>query len=73
MAPLPTTRALLESEGYKRMSYTRCQGCKSPMEMWVNPAGRYMPFDPMPQPESVVVAHFATCPNAADFRKSKKR
>lgn len=59
----------MQEAGYKRLSYSRCQGCKRPMEWWITPTGARTPMDPMRLDESPAVSHFATCPKADDFRK----
>jgi hypothetical protein len=71
--PFPATLAELEAAGYTRSSYTRCAGCKAPMENWRTPAGKTIPMNPMVNPEDKAVSHFATCPKAAEFRKRKPK
>ena len=68
----PNTREKLEEAGYSRRCFTRCQGCNRPMEFWITPAKKTAPFDPMPEPESPAVSHFATCPEADRFTKGKR-
>ena len=68
-APLAENRDLLERAGWKRNNYSRCSGCRAPVEWWTTPKGSRMPMDPMPDPWSAVVSHFATCPHAGLFRK----
>lgn len=67
----PKTRAEMEQYGYVRSAYTRCNGCNAPMEFWRTPAGKNMPMDVMPDPETPAVSHFSTCPKAKEFRKGK--
>lgn len=69
--PFPATREAMEAEGYLRGCYSRCRGCNRPMEFWRTPAGKMIPMDPMDQPDSEAVSHFATCPNATQFRKKR--
>lgn len=70
---LPKTRAELETAGYKVSNYGRCSGCRAAIEWWTTPIGARAPMNPMPHPESEVISHFATCPNANQFRKPAKR
>jgi len=67
----PSTLFALEQSGYRRECYSRCKGCERPMEWWETPGGKRIPMDPMVQPGDAAVAHFATCPKAAEFRKKK--
>lgn len=69
---LPTTRQALEDAGYKRSNYSRCQGCRVPIEWWITPSGARMPWDHMPYPESAAVSHWATCTTVDKFRKKKE-
>jgi hypothetical protein len=68
----PETRELMQEAGYKRLYYTRCRGCRGPMEWWVTPNQKRIPMNPMAWPHSPAVSHFATCPKADDFRKQAK-
>jgi hypothetical protein len=68
----PPTRDKMEEAGYKRKCYTRCQGCRKSIEFWSTPAGKTLPMETMPDAESEAVSHFATCPDAARFRKKTK-
>jgi hypothetical protein len=67
----PETLAALEAAGYKHVSYSRCVGCKAAIEWWTTPNDRPIPMDPMAQPDSPALAHFATCPEVAKFKKRK--
>lgn len=58
-----------------------CRGCKAPI-VWRRLNGRWHPCDPAKvtividedggRVVSGHVSHYATCPNAADFRKPKR-
>jgi len=64
-----------------------CRACNEPLIFALSDGGKWMPFNAKPlrafnlrQAEDgkwhatatmVYVSHFATCPNAADFRKPK--
>jgi hypothetical protein len=63
-----TCKAMMEA-GYKRSTYSRCVACHTAMEWWLTPRGRPIPMDSMPSEDSPAVSHFATCPNADQFRK----
>ena len=67
----PATRAALEAAGYKCKCLTRCRGCQALMEWWLTPAGKTIPMDVMKMAESPAISHFATCPNADQFRKEQ--
>jgi hypothetical protein len=67
--PFPETREAMEDAGYKRGCYSRCRGCKRPMEWWTTPTGKRIPMDPMDHPDSAAISHFATCPEAGRFKK----
>jgi hypothetical protein len=70
--PFPVTLRAMQEAGYKRQSYSRCKGCKQPMEWWTTPTGARIPMEPMPLDDSPAVSHWATCPKAADFRRSQQ-
>lgn len=43
---------------------TKCRGCKA-LIYWIKPKEKAIPVNPDG------VSHFATCPNAAEFRRKK--
>lgn len=67
--PFPQTRDTLIAAGYKFENHSVCRGCKQEIEWYTTPKGKKMPFDLMPQGDSKVTAHWATCPEAESFRK----
>lgn len=69
----PETLAGLKAAGYERDYYTRCRGCGAAMEWWATPNGNHIPMNPMPQPDSPAISHFATCVKAEQFRKEPRR
>lgn len=73
--PAPTTRTELEAAGYRFQSRGSCSGrsCGAEMEWWISPSQRPCPYDAMPEPDSPVMSHFATCPDGAEFKRKKAR
>lgn len=65
----PATQKALIDAGYKRSCYSRCSACNSAMEWWQTPTGGRIPMNSMTADDSPAVSHFATCPNASQFRK----
>jgi len=67
--PFPKTVDELLTQGYQFQSLRRCRGkdCGRSIEMWTTPAGKVMPLDP-----ETYQPHWATCPNAQDFKRSKQ-
>jgi len=77
---LPNTKEGLEAAGYVYDNDGWCRGCKEPIEWWVSPNDKKMPFSVVqvkdttkafPQPVLRVerVPHHALCPNRDDFRR----
>ena len=67
----PKTFAELTQAKYKFDNHAKCRGCHKDIEWWITPTGKKMPFNLMPDIESPAVSHFATCPDAEEFRRSK--
>jgi len=67
----PATRKALEDAGYRRVNYTRCRSCGTPIEFWSTPEHKWIPMETMDRDESPAVSHFANCPNADSHRKAK--
>jgi hypothetical protein len=67
----PRTRAELERAGYKLDNISPCRGrtCSDRVQWVITPAGKKAPYDLMPEPESLAISHFATCPDQARFRR----
>ena len=65
---MPKTRAELIARGYQYTGNKQCP-CGAMVEWWRTPAQRMAPFNPMEIADSHATSHFATCPNAARFRK----
>jgi hypothetical protein len=66
----PKTREEMEAANYMRDGRETCKGCGAEMEFWITPERqKALPMNPMPEPASVAISHFATCPMAAQFRK----
>jgi hypothetical protein len=61
---LPKTREALEAEGYIFLNEAKCRGCGAEI-LWAKTAhGKRMPFD-----RETLEPHWATCPQAKEFRK----
>ena len=69
----PKTYSELRRAGYSFSSHGTCSGCQAPIEWWNTPTKSRIPMNPMPSGESEAVSHFATCPKAKDFKKSKQK
>jgi hypothetical protein len=67
----PKTREEMEAANYMRNGTEMCKGCGAAMEFWITPEMKAIPMNPMPQPTSNAISHFATCPYAARFRKTR--
>ena len=67
----PATLAAMEAAGYKRSNYSRCPGCRAAIEWWITPKKARTPMNPMPDPDSPAISHFATCNKADQFRKKE--
>lgn len=65
---LPTNRQDLESFGYSKLNDSRCRGCNYPIEWWLTPRGKKMPFN-VSQVDGEITPHWHTCPKAKDFRR----
>jgi len=67
--PLPTNVEELEALGFvrnkDRIEQTRCRGkdCRAEITWWITPRKKQMPFN------ADMTPHWATCPNADDFRR----
>jgi hypothetical protein len=67
--PFPQTLDELRFAGYKFDEHSHCRGCDAVIEWWITPAGKKMPMDVTDS--GAVTSHFATCPKAREFRKTK--
>lgn len=67
----PKTLDELKPAGYTFTGEGRCKGCGEEIEWWKTPSGKNLPLNPMERGISEAVAHWATCPDAARFRKGK--
>lgn len=52
--------------GYQYIDKRRCRGCVATVYWWRTPSGKASPHD------IDGTSHFATCPNADQFRRPKK-
>jgi hypothetical protein len=64
--PFPKTEEELEAQGYKFKSASQCRSCHAPIEFWETPNGKMIPLN------DDCTAHFATCPEADKFRRTKR-
>jgi hypothetical protein len=70
--PFPATRREMIETGYKYLANKMCP-CGARMELWSTPKNQTLPMNPMEKDEDKAESHFATCPRAAQFRRSPKR
>lgn len=61
----PKTHEGLIDAGYTYGGVGKCRACSADMLWYKTPSGKSIPLD-----VGTFIAHFSTCPNAADFRKS---
>ncbi len=70
MSRRPETRYEMRRAMYKLMGTSTCKGCAAPIEWWETTSGKKLPVNVQPAGDDVtVVAHFITCPKAAEFRR----
>jgi hypothetical protein len=62
----PKTRAELEAAGYDFLNQAKCRGCGAAILWFSTPKGKRMPFD-----AATLEPHWATCPQAEEFKKPK--
>lgn len=81
MGGLPKSKEGLQDAGYVFDFETHCRACGALIEFWITPRGKRMPMDVIPVKatdnffapvkEFERIAHWASCPNAKDFRRSQ--
>lgn len=64
----PKTDTELKAQGYQFDNTAKCRGCNAEIEWWVTPKSKKIPLDP-----GTMEPHWATCPNADDFREPKPK
>ena len=67
--PMPRTRRELIQYGYQFCDSDTCRGCGQHIEFWRTPNGKRAPYDPTGHVDAPAVSHFATCPDAKQFRR----
>jgi len=68
-----TTLHDMKSAGYKFLGHHVCKGCGADIEWWLTNNSKKICFDPMPKSDhEPTTPHWATCPNADDFRRNDK-
>jgi hypothetical protein len=72
MSDFPKTRHAMLRANYKHTGNGVCKGCSAPIEWWTTGKGKSIPMNP-PAPGAdanyaPVEPHWATCPNAKDFK-----
>jgi len=82
MGGLPTSKQALEEAGYVYDNDSYCRACHAPIEWWITKTGAKMPMDVVaaketdnffaPVKEFKRIPHWASCPNAKEFRRSRK-
>lgn len=65
--PFPKTPDGLREAGYSFNRNARCSACNREIQWWWTPAKKLMPLD-----HGTLETHWATCPDAAKFRKKKE-
>jgi hypothetical protein len=68
MSSFPKNRHEMERMGYRKTGDAVCKGCGANIEWWKTTAGKPIPYDPIRGDYDAAVAHWATCPNAKDFK-----
>ena len=63
----PETLDELKAAGYVLDGYGNCWGCGAIIQWFKTPRGKRMPMDV--DADGNAEPHWATCPNAKDFRK----
>lgn len=81
MGALPKTKEGLQDAGWVFDNDGYCGGCHARVEWWISPKNKKAPFDVVPVKETdnffapvrefERISHFASCPNAKDFRRSQ--
>jgi hypothetical protein len=66
---MPTTKEEAKRQRYGYMKMGQCRGCGAPIEWWLTALNKFMPVEPH---ETEFKSHFATCPQATDFRRARK-
>ena len=67
---VPKSRSEMAPLDYRFAGSGQCKHCAAHIEWWKTPAGKNAPYNPMPELNSAAVSHFATCPRAAEFRRT---
>jgi len=67
----PATDAELVSGGYVFRFAARCTGhtCSARLRWYLTPNGARMPFSLVAGSETLLEAHWASCPNEKEFRR----
>jgi hypothetical protein len=68
MSDFPSTRHDMLRANYRKTGDGVCKGCSAPIEWWKTTNGRSIPMNPIANDNVVVEPHWATCPNAKDFK-----
>jgi hypothetical protein len=64
--PFPKNDTGLVEAGYEFDNRAHCRGCGAEIEWWITPRKRKIALDP-----GTLEPHWATCPNADQFRRRK--
>ena len=65
------SREDLESAGYVFGGPAKCRGCGAAIFWFETPKEKRMPFSWLPASPSDLEPHWATCPQAKEFKKKK--
>ena len=68
MAALPKTHEGLDAAGYRFSGEGTCRGCDARILWYKTPKDRPIPLDP-----ETFEPHWGSCPQAAEFRKDKRK
>lgn len=66
---MPKSRREMLEQGYQPTGNGTCRMCHVPIEWWRTPNGSKSPHEPMPELDSPMLSHFATCPFEKQFRR----
>lgn len=73
----PAESQELRAGGYEYSGDATCRGCGEPIEFWITPNGKKMPLSRVKVGEQLrqnvekLEPHFASCPEADRFRKTR--
>jgi hypothetical protein len=60
---LPANAEEMWKHGYRFLNHDKCEICHQSIELWLNPQGRSIITNPMPNKNSSVQLHAVNCSN----------